>query len=176
MYISLHTRSSIQSVGFGGISGSPEGPAKKYFHSSRFMLLSPNNICTAITNEKSNLWASNKLQHMLLYKLNIKCSFSILILSSGSSAFSELLTLLLKRPAYHWREYWYIGSMLARSIIEKNKIDALKATGLNFSQVQSISHSVYSLSISLCWISSEVCLLSSRILINSSSSSIIVIA
>jgi hypothetical protein len=30
----------------------------------------------------------------------------------------------------HWSEYWYIGSMVAKSKIQKKSSDALKATGL----------------------------------------------
>lgn len=41
----------------------------------------------------------------------------------NSSDFSELSIDMTKRLINHEREYWYIGSMLARSAIEKNRID-----------------------------------------------------
>jgi len=42
----------------------------------------------------------------------------------------------------HYKEYWYIGSIVDKSIIEKNNNEALNATGLYDSLASSICFSV----------------------------------
>ena len=46
------------------------------------------------------------------------------------SAFSEFSIAWLNRLTYHRSEYWYIGSMFARSLMQKNIIATCSATGL----------------------------------------------
>ena len=46
-----------------------------------------------------------------------------------SSLFSASSMARSKRPMYHASEYWYIGSMLAMSVMQKKRSDARKAAG-----------------------------------------------
>ena len=50
----------------------------------------------------------------------------------------------MKRLMYHVREYWYIGSMLARSAMQKNRMDEWTAMGVYPIRVSSIFFSVSS--------------------------------
>lgn len=119
-----------------------------------------------------SLCASKRDLQTFSYSRRVKKSFKFLILYGGSYDFGELSIDEPNRLANHWSEYWYIGSMVARSIMAKNRTEALKETGLKSSLVLSISFSVISDSFILTLISSLVLLESSRMLINSSSSRI----
>ena len=70
----------------------------------------------------------------------------------------------------HANEYWYIGSTIARSEMQKNRTEARVATGLYFSRVWSMSRSVTSASATFSVMSSEVTLDCARVLMSSSSS------
>ena len=50
----------------------------------------------------------------------------------------------VNRFEYHTSEYWYIGSITARSTTQKNSDDARNATGRYSSREASISFSVFS--------------------------------
>ena len=49
----------------------------------------------------------------------------------------------------HSREYWYMGSMLDRSVVQKNRSCVRVATGMYLLRVLSISSSVASASATL---------------------------
>ena len=51
----------------------------------------------------------------------------------------------------HSREYWYIGSILERPVVQKNSSWVLVATGMYLLLVESISSSVCSASATLAW-------------------------
>ena len=51
----------------------------------------------------------------------------------------------------HSREYWYMGSMLERSVVQKNRSCVRTATGMYLLRVVSISCSVCSASNTLAW-------------------------
>ena len=51
----------------------------------------------------------------------------------------------------HSSEYWYIGSMLARSVVQKKSICVLTATGMYLLLVASMSFSVCSAICTLAW-------------------------
>ena len=51
----------------------------------------------------------------------------------------------------HSREYWYMGSMLARSVVQKNRSCVRVATGMYLLRVSSISSSVCSASATFAW-------------------------
>ena len=70
----------------------------------------------------------------------------------------------------HISEYWYIGSMLARSVMEKKRMEAWAATGWYPLRVSSISLSVEAAISCLAVISSERVLEEERILMAVSSS------
>ena len=70
------------------------------------------------------------------------------------------------------REYWYIGSMLAKSEIQKNRIEACVATGRYPFLVWSISNSVAAATSCLAEISAASFLEDDRTLIAVSSSRI----
>lgn len=72
LYISAHSKSPSQLVGFLTTSIYPDGPAKKYLHSSGSSLFAPNNILTVRIREKSNLCASNNDLHTFSYNDNVK--------------------------------------------------------------------------------------------------------
>lgn len=65
-------------------------------------------------------------------------------LSSSTSDFSEASIEFTNRLINHGSEYWYIGSMLAKSAMEKNRTDECCAIGLYPSLVSSIFFSVTS--------------------------------
>lgn len=58
-----------------------------------------------------------------------------------------------KRPMKDDREYWYMGSTLARSLMQKKSSEDRTATGRYCSLVASMSLSVCSASATLPWIS-----------------------
>ena len=58
--------------------------------------------------------------------------------------FSALAILLRNIVMNHSREYWYIGSILAKSVTQKKRICVLTATGIYLLLVMSISCSVCS--------------------------------
>ena len=47
-------------------------------------------------------------------------------------------TPILKSVINHYKEYWYIGSIVDKSMIQKNSNEALNATGLYDSLASSI--------------------------------------
>ena len=65
-------------------------------------------------------------------------------LSSSTSDFSEFSMEFTNRLINHGSEYWYIGSMLARSAMEKNRTEECCAIGLYPILVSSIFFSVTS--------------------------------
>ena len=69
---------------------------------------------------------------------------------------SEVSTDIEKSLTNHCNEYWYIGSINAKSKIQKNMIDALYATGLYPYRASSICFSVIFDSSTLLLISIEV--------------------
>ncbi len=52
---------------------------------------------------------------------------------------------------YHSSEYWYMGSMLERSVVQKKRSCVRVATGMYLLRVWSISTSVFSASITLAY-------------------------
>ena len=57
---------------------------------------------------------------------------------------SALCMLPRKMEMNHSREYWYMGSMLARSVVQKKRICVRTATGMYRLRVASMSFSVCS--------------------------------
>ena len=64
-------------------------------------------------------------------------------------AFSANAMELRKMVTYHSSEYWYMGSMLERSVVQKNSSWVRVATGMYLLRVSSISLSVCSWSATL---------------------------
>ncbi|RNA15350.1 hypothetical protein BpHYR1_010793 [Brachionus plicatilis] len=86
--ISPHARSDIQSGdGLEMFFGLLVPPAKKNRYSSINIFLSFIIIRTVSKKANNNLCFSNKLRQTLVYKLNVKCSFMLVILSLRVSAF-----------------------------------------------------------------------------------------
>ena len=52
----------------------------------------------------------------------------------------------------HSREYWYMGSMLERSVVQKKRSCVRVATGMYLLRVLSISSSVFSASATLSYV------------------------
>ena len=141
------------------------------------MALSPAKMFTVILNENSSLWASKRLRHTLSYRDRVKWSLRPLIRIGGSWFLpGELSIELPKSWANHYKEYWYMGSMTAKSTIVKNKICALKATSLYFSLVSSISFSAIADSRRRTLMSSDVTFELSRMTMSSSLSRIAAIS
>ena len=57
-----------------------------------------------------------------------------------------------KIPIYHSSEYWYMGSMLERSVVQKKSSWVRVATGMYLLRVMSISCSVFSASATLAYV------------------------
>lgn len=91
-------------------------------------------VCNKQKSTRYFKWNKNKIK---TWK-----SFSYLI--CNSSDFSELSMDMTKRLMNHVREYWYIGSILARSAIEKNRMDEWIEIGRYSMRVASIFFSVSS--------------------------------
>jgi hypothetical protein len=64
---------------------------------------------------------SNKPLQMLTYREYVKYLVRSASRSSTSSTFSVLSIAALKRFINHNKEYWYMGSMLARSAVANRK-------------------------------------------------------
>lgn len=69
----------------------------------------------------------------------------------GLPALSELAMPERKMLRNHSREYWYMGSMLARSDTQKKRIWVRMATGMYSMRVMSMSFSVCSAILTLAW-------------------------
>ena len=70
---------------------------------------------------------------------------------SGLPALSELAMPERKMLRNHSREYWYMGSTLARSDTQKKRIWVRTATGMYSMRVRSMSFSVCSAILTLAW-------------------------
>ena len=66
----------------------------------------------------------------LLALVLVAIGFLSSYLASRLSDFSAESMELMKRLTYQVREYWYMGSMLARSVMEKNRTEEWTAIGL----------------------------------------------
>lgn len=69
----------------------------------------------------------------------------------GLPALSELAMPERKMLRNHSREYWYMGSTLARSDTQKKRIWVRTATGMYSMRVRSMSFSVCSAILTLAW-------------------------
>lgn len=69
----------------------------------------------------------------------------------GLPALSELAMPERKMLRNHSREYWYMGSTLARSDTQKKRIWVRTATGMYSIRVRSMSFSVCSAILTLAW-------------------------
>ena len=69
----------------------------------------------------------------------------------GLPALSELAMPERKMLRNHSREYWYMGSTLARSDTQKKRIWVRTATGTYSMRVRSMSFSVCSAILTLAW-------------------------
>jgi len=96
-------------------------------------------------------------------------SMTIAILLSLSSFFSDLSKRRLNKFEKNSSEYWYIGSIAAKSAITKYKIEPLHATGLKDSLSSVMIMLVFSASVTRSLMLVEVILDYSNTLINSSS-------
>lgn len=67
-------------------------------------------------------------------------------------ALSELAMPERKMLRNHSREYWYMGSTLARSDTQKKRIWVRTATGMYSMRVRSMSFSVCSAILTLAWV------------------------
>mmetsp|Transcript_83743 Transcript_83743/g.245559 ORF Transcript_83743/g.245559 Transcript_83743/m.245559 type:complete len:205 (-) Transcript_83743:319-933(-) len=112
--------------------------------------------------ENSNLCFSKSDRQMFLYNISMKKSLRISILVVMSSHGSDLSMAALKRPMKKGSEYWYIGSMFARSAMQKKRIAVLKATGTYCRRASSIFCSVDSATFCFSAISFESCLEAER--------------
>ena len=77
-----------------------------------------------------------------IYNSNIPRLYST---PDGSAEAMELRKMAMN----HSREYWYMGSMLDRSVVQKNRSCVRVATGMYLLRVLSISSSVASASATL---------------------------
>lgn len=75
----------------------------------------------------------------------------------GLPALSELAMPERKMLRNHSREYWYMGSTLARSDTQKKRIWVRTATGMYSMRVRSMSFSVCSAILTLAWGYSSEC-------------------
>ena len=92
--------------------------------------------------ENSNLCFSNNDRDTVSYRRYVKNSFNIPICFSTSVHCSLSVIALTKRSINQLREYWYMGSMMRRSLMQKKRVAALKATGRRLSRETLISFSV----------------------------------
>jgi hypothetical protein len=81
------------------------------------------------TKENRSLCFSNKLRQTFSYKEKVNASF--IICNLYSSTFEGVLdsTAMTNKRTNHCKEYWYIGSINAKSIMQKNSKEARYATG-----------------------------------------------
>lgn len=70
-------------------------------------------------------------------------------------ALSELAMPERKMLRNHSREYWYMGSTLARSDTQKKRIWVRTATGMYSMRVRSMSFSVCSAILTLAWVEEQ---------------------
>ena len=85
---------------------------------------------------------SNNDRDTVSYRRYVKNSFNIPIRFSTSVHCSLSVIALTKRSINQLREYWYMGSMMRRSLMQKKRVAALKATGRRLSRETLISFSV----------------------------------
>ena len=103
--------------------------------------------------ENSSLCFSNNDLHTFSYNEYVKKSFRLCSLSSNTLEAGAFYTPRQNRLMNHYNEYWYIGSIVDRSIMQKNNRDALNATDLYDSLASSIYASVILESLTLWLIS-----------------------
>ena len=73
-------------------------------------------------NEKSSLSFSKSERHTFWYRMNVNASFRLARRSSRFSPFSAFSMPSTNRPMYHSIEYWYIGSIIERSAMQKKRL------------------------------------------------------
>ena len=83
-----------------------------------------------IISIKLTLSFSNSDLQMLQYREYVKWSYKCFKRTSKLSDFSALSIDSTNRLMNQVKEYWYIGSMLAKSAIEKNRIVECTAIGV----------------------------------------------
>mmetsp|Transcript_53889 Transcript_53889/g.129856 ORF Transcript_53889/g.129856 Transcript_53889/m.129856 type:complete len:302 (+) Transcript_53889:1625-2530(+) len=124
-----HEWPSFEAAGFFFARSSAELPCSANRSSAVGSKSSPSWIFVASRNENSNLSFSNRERHTFSYSTYVNVSFRPFRRVSVSPV-GDFLMANLNRFTYHSREYWYIGSMLARSAIAKNSRATRLATTL----------------------------------------------
>jgi len=100
-------------------------------------------VCTCAHVHACGVWEGEWL-------MSSKCTCRIYNnVFSHSPDFSALAIALRKMVMNHSREYWYMGSMLERSVVQKKRSCVRTATGMYSLRVASISRSVCSASTTL---------------------------
>mmetsp|Transcript_83467 Transcript_83467/g.221143 ORF Transcript_83467/g.221143 Transcript_83467/m.221143 type:complete len:210 (-) Transcript_83467:216-845(-) len=117
-------------------------------------------ICSLMVsrNEKSSLCFSNKDLQIFLYSISMKKSFKMSMRSLMSDDSADLKIAVLNKLMKNGNEYWYMGSMLAKSAMQKNNTDTWNATGTYCNLASSIFCSVSSATFCFSAISLESCL------------------
>mmetsp|Transcript_27061 Transcript_27061/g.59042 ORF Transcript_27061/g.59042 Transcript_27061/m.59042 type:complete len:249 (+) Transcript_27061:49-795(+) len=151
-------------------------PASRKRHSALSTLPSLCRILMLRRKANTSLCRSNRERHTCEYSENVKCSVSVPVRSSTLQARLEVSMEASYRLMNQARLYWYMGSTMLRSLMQKNSTAAWMATLRYTSRVVSISASVCSLSVTFLWISMAVALEAARVSMSSSSSNMLPVA
>lgn len=68
---------------------------------------------------------------ILFMQVNSNSANTIILVTAAKHVYAPYLSAIemWKRLTNHTREYWYIGSMFGRSVVEKKRTDPCSATG-----------------------------------------------
>mmetsp|Transcript_13473 Transcript_13473/g.52947 ORF Transcript_13473/g.52947 Transcript_13473/m.52947 type:complete len:250 (-) Transcript_13473:348-1097(-) len=152
----------------------PTPPVRKKLNSSTGSRSSLVMILVQSRNEKSSLSFSNSDRHTFWYSEYVKCSAMIFNRSSRSTSAGSPESSSSDSSAEAWiertnsemnqdSEYWYMGSMFAKSRMVKNSTELYAPQGLYPSRAASISTCVASATICFSVISSDTIFASLRV-------------
>ena len=158
-HVSRHIFGEIHSSPRGGatsFSATPTPPVRKKENSSGGSAFSLPMMRQSSRNENRSLSFSNSERHTFWYSEYVKCSLMTSRRDARSSVcFSDPWMDRTNKPMNQLSEYWYMGSMLARSRMVKKSTALYAPQGLYPSRASSISTCVSSATFCFSEISSE---------------------